>query len=102
MISPEFNDALQLLATVAQFGDNSTETGPRSIVNIRTMQEFKFQRFLDTQKANKQVSFALPFYRYEHVLITHMKLEYHIGRLLLSYGEASFTLNFFADGELQK
>jgi len=69
----------QLLALVAEFGDNSTVTGPRSVVNQRVMQEFKFKRFVDSQAADK-------------------KLEYHIGRLLLSYGEAAFTLNFFANG----
>jgi len=69
----------ELLGVVAQFGDNSTVTGPRSIVNIRVMQEFKAKRFLDSQAADKQ-------------------LQYHVGRLLLSYGEAAFTLNFFANG----
>ncbi|KAF5380171.1 hypothetical protein D9615_006106 [Tricholomella constricta] len=69
----------QLLSLVDQFGDNSTVTGPRSIVNLRVMQEFKFKRFTDSQMVDKQ-------------------LEYHVGRLLLSYGEAAFTLNFFANG----
>ncbi|GLB39248.1 putative peroxidase, family 2 [Lyophyllum shimeji] len=69
----------QLLDLVAQYGDNSTVTGPRSVVNRRVMEEFKFKRFVDSQAADK-------------------KLEYHIGRVLLSYGEAAFTLNFFANG----
>ncbi|KAF8067669.1 Chloroperoxidase [Lyophyllum atratum] len=69
----------QLLAIVAEFGDNSTVTGPRSIVNQKSMEEFKFKRFIDSQAADT-------------------KLEYHIGRVLLSYGEAAFTLNFFANG----
>ncbi|KAG5653737.1 hypothetical protein H0H81_010994 [Sphagnurus paluster] len=69
----------QLLDLVAQYGDDSAVTGPRSIVNLRVMQEFKFKRFLDSQAADK-------------------KLEYHIGRLLLSYGESAFTLSFFANG----
>jgi len=43
------------------------------------MQEFKFQRFLESQTENPD-------------------LQYHVGRLLLSYGEAAFTLNFFANG----
>jgi len=43
------------------------------------MQEFKFQRFVVDQVHNPE-------------------LQYHIGRFLLSYGEASFTLNFFANG----
>jgi len=69
----------QLLNFVDEFGDNSTITGPRSIVNQRVMAEFKFKRFTDSQAADKQ-------------------LEYHIGRFSGSYGEASFTLNFFANG----
>ncbi|GLB42846.1 putative peroxidase, family 2 [Lyophyllum shimeji] len=69
----------QLLSFVDQFGDNSTVTGPRSIVNQRVLAEFKYKRFVDSQAADKQ-------------------LEYHIGRWLGSYGEASFTLNFFANG----
>ncbi|GLB36909.1 putative peroxidase, family 2 [Lyophyllum shimeji] len=69
----------QLLDLVSQFGDDSTVTGPRSIVNMKVMQEFKFKRFTDSQAADKQ-------------------LQYHVGRLLLSYGESAFTLNFFANG----
>jgi len=76
-----FNQTLfnELLAVTAQFGNDSTVTGPKSIVNIKVMQEFKFNRFVEDQLANPV-------------------LQYHIGRLLLSYGEASFTLNFFANG----
>ncbi|KAF8060637.1 Chloroperoxidase [Lyophyllum atratum] len=69
----------QLLGFVSQFGDDSAVTGPKSIVNTRVMQEFKAKRFTDSQAADK-------------------KLEFHVGRLLLSYGESAFTLNFFANG----
>jgi len=76
-----FNQTLfnELLAVVAQFGDNSNVTGPNSIVNIKSMQEFKFNRFVEDQ-------------------VEDPVLQYHIGRFLLSYGEAAFTLNFFANG----
>jgi len=69
----------ELLLTVGQFGDDSPVTGNRSVVNIQTMGEFKFRRFVEDQKADKQ-------------------LEYHVGRFSLSYGEASFPLIFFANG----
>ncbi|KAF8072300.1 Chloroperoxidase [Lyophyllum atratum] len=69
----------KLLSQVAQFGNDSEVTGPKSVVNERVMAEFKFQRFVDDQAADQ-------------------KLEYHTGRLVLSYGESSFTLNFFANG----
>ncbi|KAF8062548.1 hypothetical protein FPV67DRAFT_1673020 [Lyophyllum atratum] len=52
----------KLLSQVAQFGNDSEVTGPKSIA-------------------------------------ADQKLEYHTGRLVLSYGESSFTLNFFANGK---
>lgn len=76
-----FNQTLfnELLAVVAEFGDDSPVTGPKSIVNLAVMQQFKFNRFNEDQPEDPV-------------------LQYHIGRFLLSYGEASFTLNFFANG----
>ncbi|KAF8062291.1 hypothetical protein FPV67DRAFT_1452159 [Lyophyllum atratum] len=40
---------------LAQFGNNSTVTGPRNIINTRVMQEFKLKRFEDSQAADKKV-----------------------------------------------
>jgi len=76
-----FNQGLfnELLQVVSIFGGNDPVTGPKSIVNNLVMSEFKAKRFIEDQLKN-------------HVL------QYHIGRFLLSYGEASFTLNFFANG----
>jgi len=65
--------------TLGQFGDDSPVTGNRSVFNSRTMGEFKFRRFVEDQKANKE-------------------LQYHAGRFGLSYGEAAFPLVFFANG----
>ncbi|KAG6811837.1 hypothetical protein H0H92_005634 [Tricholoma furcatifolium] len=69
----------QLLEIVAQYGDNSTVTGPRSIVNEQSLSLFKLKRFEESQTQNPV-------------------LQYHYGRLLLSYGETGFSLNFFANG----
>ncbi|KAG5650983.1 hypothetical protein H0H81_010330 [Sphagnurus paluster] len=69
----------ELLALVDEFGDDSPVTGPRSVVNLRVMQESKYRRFLSCQKENKQ-------------------LDYNVGRVQLSYGEAAFTLEFMANG----
>jgi len=76
-----FNQTLfnELLALVDEFGDDDPVTGPKSIVNIKVMEEFKFNRFTEDQ-------------------VQDPVLQYHIGRFLLSYGEAAFTLNFFANG----
>ncbi|KZT33632.1 Cloroperoxidase [Sistotremastrum suecicum HHB10207 ss-3] len=76
-----FQDSLydELLLYTGQFGDDSPITGNRSIVTTKVMQEFKYARFLEDQVRNKV-------------------LEYHVGRLSLSYGEAAFVLNFFANG----
>jgi len=76
-----FNQGLfnELLQIVGIFGGNDPVTGPKSIVNNRVMSEFKAKRFIEDQ-------------------IKNPVLQYHIGRFLLSYGEASFTLNFFANG----
>ena len=46
----------QLLGIVAQVGNDSSVTGPKSIVNVASMQEFKFQRFVTDQVANPEVS----------------------------------------------
>jgi len=69
----------ELLITLGEFGDDSPITGNRTVVNNRTMGEFKYKRFVEDQKANKI-------------------LQYHSGRFSLSYGEAAFPLVFFANG----
>ncbi|KZT33639.1 Cloroperoxidase [Sistotremastrum suecicum HHB10207 ss-3] len=76
-----FQDSLydELLLYVGKFGDNSPVTGNSSIVTTKVMQEFKFARFVEDQ-------------------IKNPVLQYHAGRNSLSYGEAAFVLNFFANG----
>ncbi|KAG6853074.1 hypothetical protein C0991_007066 [Blastosporella zonata] len=74
-----YSMAVELLAIVAQVGNDSTVTGPKSIVNEESLSLFKKQRFEESQTEN-------------------FELQYHVGRLLLSYGETGFTLNFFANG----
>ncbi|KAG6879833.1 hypothetical protein C0992_010791 [Termitomyces sp. T32_za158] len=69
----------QLLDIVAQVGNDSEVTGPKSIVNVEALSQFKLKRFLESQSQN-------------------VELQYHIGRQTLSYGETGFTLNFFANG----
>ncbi|KAG6884794.1 hypothetical protein C0993_008284, partial [Termitomyces sp. T159_Od127] len=69
----------ELLDIVAQVGNDSKVTGPKSIVNVQALSQFKLKRFLQSQSEN-------------------VELQYHVGRLILSYGETGFTLNFFANG----
>ncbi|KAH8806896.1 Chloroperoxidase [Flagelloscypha sp. PMI_526] len=69
----------QFLDNVALYGNDSDVTGPKSVVSYKAMQEFKYQRYLDS-------------------VANDSALVYHFGRFVLSYGEASFTLNFFANG----
>ncbi|KAG6907742.1 hypothetical protein DXG01_007542 [Tephrocybe rancida] len=69
----------ELLDIISQVGNDSTVTGPKSIVNEESLSLFKLKRFQESQASN-------------------VELQYHIGRLLLSYGETGFTLNFFANG----
>ncbi|KAH8806856.1 hypothetical protein DL96DRAFT_1629939 [Flagelloscypha sp. PMI_526] len=69
----------QLLDNVALYGNDSDVTGPKSVVSYKAMQEFKYERYIDSVANNPD-------------------LEFHFGRFALSYGEASFTLNFFANG----
>ncbi|KAG6809470.1 hypothetical protein H0H92_016112, partial [Tricholoma furcatifolium] len=44
----------QLLAIVAQVGDNSTVTGPRSVVNEESLSQFKLLRFKESQANNPE------------------------------------------------
>jgi hypothetical protein len=81
---------------VAEYGDDSPITGPKSIVNLACMEQFKFNRFTEDQPEDPIVSVSLVLARCSLILF---QLQYHIGRFLLSYGEASFTLNFFANGK---
>jgi len=69
----------ELLITLGEFGDDSPITGNRTVFNNRTMGEFKYRRFVEDQVANRE-------------------LQYHVGRFILSYGEAAFPLIFFANG----
>ncbi|KZT31907.1 Cloroperoxidase [Sistotremastrum suecicum HHB10207 ss-3] len=76
-----FQDSLydELLLYTGRFGDDSPVTGNGSIVTTKVMQEFKFARFVEDQ-------------------VKDPVLQYHVGRFTLSYGEAAFVLNFFANG----
>jgi hypothetical protein len=51
-----------LLNYVGRFGDSDPESGNYSIVNHKTFQEFKFDRFNQEQKEDKKVGrFSSPF-----------------------------------------
>ncbi|KAG6906919.1 hypothetical protein DXG01_011345 [Tephrocybe rancida] len=76
----------ELLEIIAQVGNDSTVTGPKSIVNEESLSLFKLKRFQESQASNVEV--------------VHPLLQYHAGRLLLSYAETGFTLNFFANDTL--
>ena len=80
--SVHFNSTMfnELLGYVARFGDDGPE-GPKTVVNIKTFQEFKFDRFNEDQAEDKQ-------------------LQFHIGRQLTTYSEVAFILELMQDGEL--
>ncbi|KZS88572.1 Cloroperoxidase [Sistotremastrum niveocremeum HHB9708] len=69
----------EFLSAIAEFGDDDPVHGPKSIVNMKVMQEFKFQRFQEAQGQDNAVSF-------------------HASRIASSYNEAAFILTFFANG----
>jgi hypothetical protein len=46
---------LQLLLSLGQFGNDSVITGNQSVVNVLTMGEFKYRRFIEDQQANRMV-----------------------------------------------
>ncbi|KAG6918189.1 hypothetical protein DXG01_015977 [Tephrocybe rancida] len=66
----------ELLEIIAQVGNDSTVTGPKSIVNEESLSLFKLKRFQESQASNVEV--------------------FH--PLAQCYGETGFTLNFFANG----
>jgi hypothetical protein len=76
-----FNNTMfnELLGYVAQYADDGPE-GPKTVVNIKTFQEFKFNRFNEDQAEDKQ-------------------LQFHIGRQLTTYTEVAFILELMQDGE---
>ncbi|KAG6830338.1 hypothetical protein H0H87_008434 [Tephrocybe sp. NHM501043] len=74
---PELFD--ELLSFVARYGNDSTVTGPKSIVNEESLSLFRKKRFEESQANNP-------------------KLQYPTGRLFRSYGESGFALKFFANG----
>ncbi|KAG6915425.1 hypothetical protein DXG01_011574 [Tephrocybe rancida] len=75
----EVNTWPLLLDIVAQLGDDSPSTGPHSIINKQSLSLFKFNRFQESQASN-------------------VKMQYHIGRLFLSYAETGIVLKIFANG----
>lgn len=68
----QFNEYL------AKYGDDGPE-GPKTVVNVKTFQEFKYDRFVDDQKEDKV-------------------LQFHIGRQLTTYTEVAFVLELMQDG----
>jgi len=75
-----FNSTMfaELLRYVAQYADDGPE-GPKTVVNIPTFQEFKYNRFLEDQAEDKE-------------------LQFHIGRELTTYTEVAFILELMQDG----
>ncbi|KAG6873614.1 hypothetical protein C0995_013987 [Termitomyces sp. Mi166 len=69
----------ELLDIVAQVGNDSDITGPKSIVNAEALSLFKLKRFEESRSRNPE-------------------LQYHFWRLLFSYGDAGFFLELFANG----
>jgi hypothetical protein len=76
-----FNSTMynELLGYVAQYADDGPE-GPKTVVNIKTFQEFKYNRFNEDQAEDKQ-------------------LQFHIGRQLTTYTEVAFILELMQDGK---
>lgn len=81
--SVNFNSTMfdELLGYVARYGDDGPE-GPKTVVNIKAFQEFKYNRFNEDQAEDKQ-------------------LQFHIGRQLTTYSEVAFILELMQDGKLQ-
>lgn len=79
--SVNFNPAIfdELLGYVAKYADDGPE-GPKTVVNIPTFQEFKYNRFNEDQAQDKE-------------------LQFHIGRQLTTYTEVAFVLELMQDGE---
>jgi len=67
-----------LLNYVGRFGDDGPD-GKYSVVNHKTFQEFKFDRFNQDQIEDK-------------------KLEFHVTRIFTTFSEVGFILEFFANG----
>jgi hypothetical protein len=80
--SVNFNSTIydELLSYVAQYADDGPE-GPKTVVNIKTFQEFKYNRFNEDQQQDKL-------------------LQFHIARQLTTYTEVAFILELFQDGKL--
>ncbi|KZS94788.1 Cloroperoxidase [Sistotremastrum niveocremeum HHB9708] len=76
-----FQDDLydQFLTYVGRYGNDSPTTGNASVVTLPVLQEYKHHRFLSEQASNAN-------------------LEFSIARMILSYDDAAFVLNFFANG----
>ncbi|KAG6890071.1 hypothetical protein C0992_003169 [Termitomyces sp. T32_za158] len=69
----------ELLGIVAQVGNDSDITGPKSIVNAEALSLFKLKRFQESLSRDPQ-------------------LQYHFWRLWLSYADAGFFLTLFSNG----
>ncbi|KZS94784.1 Cloroperoxidase [Sistotremastrum niveocremeum HHB9708] len=76
-----FQDDLydQFLTYVGRFGGDSPTTGNASVVTLPVLQEYKYHRFLSEQASDPN-------------------LEFSIARMIISYDEAAFVLNFFPNG----
>jgi Peroxidase, family 2 len=66
----------ELLGYVSQCSDDGPE-GNNTVVNTKTFQEFKYNRYLEDQQKDKQ-------------------LQFHVGRQLTTYSEVAFILEFIA------
>lgn len=68
----------EFLEYVKKYGDDGPE-GPKTVVNVKAFQEFKYDRFVEDQAEDKQIDFR-------------------IARQLTTYTEVAFVLELMQDG----
>jgi len=76
------NSFNKFISYIRKFGDDGID-GPKTVLNLKTLQEYKFDVYNAFQQEDKQFKF-------------------HMGRQLTSYAESTFTLELFKDGRTNK
>jgi hypothetical protein len=82
---------------ISKYGDDGPD-GRHTLLNIKTLQEYKYDLFNDDQKKDKKVcpNRIIPF-RCE--LTRLVQLSFPISRQLTAYAESTFTLELMQDGK---
>lgn len=82
---------------IGKYGDDGPD-GPKTLLNLKTLQELKFDIFTDDQKKDKKVRYQMACFVNWEELTGKLQFNFSKSRQVTAFAESGFTLELFQDG----